>query len=238
MSNLNILILSAASRSVENNSEVYPACLMEENGTSLLEKIINNTKNIKNAEYTYAFLENDIKKFHLDKISNLLTPNSNCIRISEGCQGASCTALYSACQLNHDSELLILSANEIIDLDYKNFIDDFRKRDLDAGTITFKSVHPHYSYVRLNKGLVVEAAQRKPISQDATAGIFWFKSTRTFVNSAMKQILKGASTNDLYFIAPCFNELILEQLKIGVFNIDNSIYSPYKQKPTFTIMEK
>ncbi len=238
MSSINILILSAASRSTENSNEVYPTCLMEDEGTSLLEKIIDKTLNINNVIYSYAFLESDIKKFHLDKISNLLTPNSNCIKISEGCQGALCTALYSACQLKQDSELLIISANEIIDLDYKKFIDDFKKQKLDAGTVTFKSVHPHYSYVRLNKGMVVEAAQRKPISQNATAGIFWFKSTKRFISSAMKQILKGASTDGLYFIAPCFNELILEQCKIGVFNIDNALYSPYKQKPSFTIMDK
>ena len=39
--------------------------------------------------------------------------------------------------------------------------------------------------------MVVEAAQRKPISQDATAGIFWFKSTKVFIKSSMNQILKG-----------------------------------------------
>ena len=99
-------------------------------------------------------------------------------------------------------------------------------------------MHPHYSYVRLDGEMVVEAAQRKPISQNATAGIFWFKSTKTFIDSAMKQILKGASTDGLYFIAPCLNEIILEQLNVGVFNVDNNLYSPYKQKPTFTIMEK
>ena len=238
MSSINILLLSAASRSSFDDSEIYPTCLMEENVTSLLEKIIMQTSNIENAKYTYAFLDSDIKKFHLDKISNLLTPNSKCINISEGCQGALCTALYSACQLNQDSELLIISSNEIIDIDYNDFIDNFKKQNLDAGTVTFRSVHPHYSYVRLDGEMVVEAAQRKPISQNATAGIFWFKSTKTFIDSAMKQILKGASTDGLYFIAPCLNEIILEQLNVGVFNVDNNLYSPYKQKPTFTIKEK
>ena len=238
MPSINILILSAASRSPVNHEDTYPTCLMEENGISLLEKIVIKTSNIKDANYTYAFLESDIKKFHLDKISNLLTPNRECIKISDGCQGALCTALYSACQINQDAELLIISANEILDIDYKDFIDDFRKRKLDAGTVTFKSVHPHYSYVRLDGEMVVEAAQRKPISQDATAGIFWFKSTKVFIKSSMNQILKGASTDGLYFIAPCFNELILDQLKIGIYKVDNNLYSPYKQKPIFTVMEK
>ena len=49
---------------------------------------------------------------------------------------------------------------------------------------------------------------------------------------------KGASTDGLYFIAPCFNELILDQLKIGTYKVDNNLYSPYKQKPIFTVMEK
>ena len=58
MPSINILILSAASRSPVNHEDTYPTCLMEENGSSLLEKIIVKTSNIKDANYTYAFYFN------------------------------------------------------------------------------------------------------------------------------------------------------------------------------------
>ena len=44
MPSINILILSAASRSPVNHEDTYPTCLMEENGSSLLEK--NNNQDI------------------------------------------------------------------------------------------------------------------------------------------------------------------------------------------------
>ena len=34
--------------------------------------------------------------------------------------------------------------------------------------------------------------------------------------------------NDIFFICPVFNELILNQRKIGVFEIDTNLYFPVK----------
>jgi hypothetical protein len=115
MKKINILVLAAARRNDSVGDDLYPSCLEEFDGVSLLERIVTQTSQIADAHYAYSFLEDDINKFYLDKISSLLTPNSTSFRISSGCKGAACTALYSACQLEQESELLILSANELVD---------------------------------------------------------------------------------------------------------------------------
>ena len=137
--------------------------------------------------------------------------------------------LLAACQLPQQNGLLVVSANELVDLDLSVVVRDFQKRGLDGGTLTFRSIHPRYSYVRLNKdGLVIEAAQQKPISQHATAGVFWFKKTEDFVDAVKASIRKNAVVADKFFVAPTFNELILKQKRVGVFPLDVSKYRPVK----------
>lgn len=225
----NILILASGNFEVEDNTGSYPSFLTETNGKSLIEKIIDQTRSIENAQYYFTFLDKDVKKFHLDKIVELLVPGANVIIISEKTLGSGCSALYVASKFGSDEELLIISANEYIDVDFEKVLNVYRNNKLDAGTIIFESIHPRFSYVKINEsGLVIQAAQQNPISKDATAGLFWFYKSGDFVKHAKLMIKKDVKILDKFFIAPVFNELILSQKKVGVYKIESSKYHPLK----------
>jgi hypothetical protein len=227
--NISVLILAAGQAGFETHDGGYPLCLTEFDGLSLLERIVRNTSNIKGAKYAFALLIKETERFHLDKVAKLLAPSAVVIRTPESTQGSACTALLAASQLDPESELLIISANELVDVDFSEVVTDFRCRKLDGGLLVFRSVHPRYSYVRLNaERLVTMAAQQDPISHHATAGVFWFAKTREFTEAAMNLIRKNASVNGKFYVAPVFNELILRHGRIGVRDLEISKYSPLK----------
>jgi hypothetical protein len=226
---VNILVLAAGPVVFENHDGGYPLCLTEMGGTPLLERIIERTRDVISAQYVYTLLDDDVERFHLDQVAQLITPGASIIRVPTRTKGSACTALLAASGLNHDAELLIISANELVDIDLAAVLCDFRERKLDGGVITFKSVHPRYSYVRLNSdGLVSEATQQRPISQNATAGIFWFARTDEFIDGAKNLIRKNASSDGKFYVAPIYNELILKHKNIGAHSIDNTQYHPLK----------
>ena len=223
------MILASSKLNSNRTGPNYPLCLTEVDGKSILEHIVDKTASIKNSTYSFTFLEKEASKYHLEKIAAMLVSNQRSILVKELTQGSGCTALLASSQFNQEDELLIMSANEILDIDFKKTLDTFRERKLDAGTITFRSIHPRYSYVKLDeKGFVTEAAQQNPISLDATAGIFWYKKTKYFVDGAKSNIQKDAHVDSSFFIAPTFNEMILNQKKIGVKEIDIKKYTPLK----------
>lgn len=226
---INVLILAAGNVSLQPGEREYPLCLTEIGGVSVLERIVNNAQSIAHAQFAFAFLNTEAQRFHLEKIVALLAPGACCVRVPEQTQGSACTALLAACQLAQEAELLIISANELVDVDLGAIVREFRERGLDAGTLTFRSVHPRYSYVALSDdGLVIETAQRQPISPHATAGVFWFAKTHDFVEGAKNLIRKDAHVENSYFVAPTFNELVLKQKKIGVTPLPSEKYIPLK----------
>jgi hypothetical protein len=228
---INILVLASSKSHSKNTDKEFPLCLTEIRGFSLLERIVKNSANIADSQYSFTFLETEAVRFHLVKVASLLVPSARSTQVPEMSQGSACTALLAACQLDQAAELLIISANELVDIQLAEVIEEFRNRNLDAGTLTFRSIHPRYSYVRLNdEGLVIEAAQCDPISFFATAGIFWFAKTIYFVEGAKNLIRKDENVAGSYFIAPTFNQLILMQKKIGIKELDISKYLPLKNE--------
>lgn len=226
---ISILVLAAGSSAVDDVVQSYPLCLSEVGGVSLIERIVGNMRSIIDASYIFALLEKEVEYFHLDKVVALLAPDPRVVIVPATTRGSACTALLAASQINPDDELLIVSANELVDCDLSSVLMDFKSRGLHGGTIVFRSIHPRYSYVSLDEnGMVKQATQKNPISNHATAGIFWFKSAHDFVESAKENIRKNASISGNFYLAPTFNEMILKNRKIGIYRIENEKYFPLK----------
>ncbi|OGI18108.1 MAG: hypothetical protein A2287_07410 [Candidatus Melainabacteria bacterium RIFOXYA12_FULL_32_12] len=223
---MNILVLLAGnSTDFFNKGYLYPKYLTEIQGKPLVEYVINSYEKLKEANFIFTVLKEDSDRFHLNNVINLLIPNAKIVNVENVTKGAACTALLAVEHINNDEPLLIVNGDQILEVDFTQVINSFTQQDLAGGIITFDSVHPRWSYVRLgDDNLVIEAAEKRPISRHATAGVYYFKRGKDFVESAMDMIEKDASVNDLYYVCPSYNEMILKQHKIGTYNIDREQY--------------
>ena len=225
---MNILILAAGQDQV-TQEDGYPLCLAEFDSVPLIQRVADACIALEPQKLIVAFREEDVHKYHLDNILGLLSPQAKVLKIGAPTEGASCTALLAAQDIDADEELLIVNGNELLHADFKAIISSFRQRGLDAGAVVFPSIHPRYSYVRLDKNkLVVEASEKNPISNHATVGFYWFAKGNSFVRAAKNAIRKDARVNGRFYICPTFNELVLEHLRIGVYEIDSRSYKPLK----------
>jgi len=228
---LNILVpLAGESAFFENSNYIFPKPLAEVRGKPMIQGVIEDLGNIE-AEKRYVFIVNgsDCKQYHLDSVLKLLAGECSVqVRIDKQTAGAACSSLLAIDYINNDDALIISNADQCFDQNLNDYITRFQNRNLDAGVICFESVHPRWSYVATDKnGLVIEASEKRPISRDAVAGIFYFKHGRYFVDAAMKSITKGASVDGKFYIAPVLNELILDSKKIGIEHIDNNDYHTF-----------
>lgn len=225
---MRILILGAAS-SPAADAEGLPVWLTELHGEVLIERFVAACSGLQPNRLIFAVLAHDIRKYRIDSVIRLTSPDAVIVKIDHEAKGAVCTALLAMRHIGADDELLIMNSNEFISIDYREAVDQFRKRGLDAGVVVFPSVHPRYSYIRLDEdGLVVEAAEKNPISRYATAGFYWFRCGGDFISASFETIRKDASVDGLFYICPVFNELVLRQKKIGVMEIDRKFYHPLK----------
>ncbi len=219
----------------------YCKPLVEIHGKPLIEHAWNCLRPLKPEKFVFVVRKEDVLRSHLHRVLNLMDPNSTVVQAEGTTAGAACTAMLAIDHIQADAELIVTNGDQLFDCDLAAVVADFRARRLDAGTVVFDSVHPRWSFVRVGAdGFVTEAAEKRPISRQATAGFYYFRRGADFLRTATDMIRKDAQVNGLFYVCPTFNEMILSGAKIGVHAIARDAYSSlatpqnvdeYEQRP-------
>ncbi|WP_081687030.1 glycosyltransferase family 2 protein [Chitinilyticum litopenaei] len=231
---VNILIpLAGKSLFFPEDEYFYPLPLIEIHGKPIIELVVNNLRDLhKDSQFIFIVQREDCQRFHLDRTLSLITSNAKIIRSEGITKGAACSCLLAVDHINNEDELIIANGDQLFLSGIEEFIPTFRGAKADAGCVYFNSVLPRWSYLRLDGHTITEAVEKKPISRNAIAGLYYFKNGRDFVKASMNTIFKNASVNDSYYIAPTINELILDGKRTYATPIKNehyfTFYTPQK----------
>lgn len=213
----------------------FPKPLVEISGVPMIERVVDGLKPLDpDARFIFVIRRDDAAGFSLDRSLDIISEgHGTIVQLGAETQGSLCTCMMAIDEFNMDEALIISNGDQIIDADLRAIIADFQRKEVDAGVVTFDSVHPRWSYVSLDAdGYVLQAAEKRVISRNAVAGIYYFKTAATFVAAAKSCIESGASHQGLYYIAPALNEIILAGARVGSVEIPatgyHSFYSPAK----------
>ncbi|MGE0528720.1 MAG: glycosyltransferase family 2 protein [Bdellovibrionales bacterium] len=223
----NVVVPLAANLFFDSTEYFYPKPLIEVRGVPIIQHVIEGLKTLPSPrKFIFILNRNDDARFHLQDTLRLVAgPQSEVVLLEGQSQGAVCSILMAVSHLRAygSDPLVVANGDQVLHVELSQVVDDFKRRHLDAGVITFDSVHPRWSYVRLNsEGLIVEAAEKRPLSRHAVAGFYYFAEADQFTQMAMKSIEKGAAVNGQYYVAPVLNEYVLEDRRVGHYQIDNS----------------
>ena len=190
----------------------FPKPLIDVNGKPMIQVVVENLD--FDAEYIFVVRKEHLKKYEgLEKTLHRIT-NNNCkiVESDSLSEGAACTALLAKNLIDCDDDLLIANSDQVIEYSSANFKTLKTMTNVDGIVFTFNSVHPKWSFVKTNsRGIVSEVAEKLPISDIATCGIYWYKKGSDFVKYAERMIEKNIRVNNVFYIAPVYNELILDE---------------------------
>ena len=216
---LNVLIPMAGLGSrFKDAGYVFPKPLVEVDGKPMIQAVVESL-GVK-AKYTYIVQKEHYEKYNLSYLLNLITPECNIVQVDGVTEGAAVTCLLAKEYIDSESPLIMANSDQIVEWNSRQFIYDLMTKNADGGIATFKSTHPKWSYARVDdNGLVVEVAEKKPISDIATVGIYYWKHGSDFVKYAEQMIDKNIRTNNEFYVCPVFNEAILDNKRIFTSDI-------------------
>lgn len=216
---MNILIPMAGEGSrFKAAGYTFPKPLIEVMGKPMIQWVIESLKAQPNDNFIFIVKKEHYYKYNLkDVFSVLLTNKFSIVCVDETTEGAACTTLLAKNYIDNDVPLLIANSDQYAPINEINFYPFSHKPD---GIIyTFESVHPKWSFVRRSGGRVVEVAEKKPISNEATCGIYWWQYGSDYVRYAEQMIAKNIRTNNEFYVCPVFNEAIADKrfiMSLGV----------------------
>jgi dTDP-glucose pyrophosphorylase len=222
-----LALMAGSDARFEEAGYPFPKNLVEIEGLPLVEHVVRNTTSLAElgARFVFVIRRDEDLRHHTAAVLRLLSPAATVLSVPSLTGGAACTALLAIEHIDNDEPLLITNGDQVLDADLSAIVRGFQAKNLDGGIVVFRSTHPRWSYVRCNPdGFVEEAAEKHPISNLATAGIYYFARGREFVRAAMESIKKDAHVNNAFYVCPCYNELVLAGAKIGVHEIVKDAY--------------
>lgn len=226
-----IIPLAGSSEIFQKAGFPYPKPLIEIKGKPMIEWVIERTKSIKIPnQIIFIIKEEDAIKFHLDNTLKLLDSYCEIVKIKKDTKGALCSVLMSVDKIENDDAILILNSDQIINADLSEINEHWLEKQSDVGVVTFKSVHPRWSYALSEADNIIQTEEKNPISKMAIAGYYYFNSAKLFFECAFQTIINDVQNDGMFFISPVINEFILRNKKVNFFHIDNqnyhSFYSP------------
>jgi dTDP-glucose pyrophosphorylase len=179
------------------------------------------------ARYIYVVKAEHNEKYNLSELLPAMTPALEVIvlEVDGTTEGAATSVLVAKEYINNDDLLVISNCDQIVEWVPNDFLKDAGEgRGLDGSITVFTAEGDRWSYAKTNeKGFVTEVAEKKQISNQATAGIYYWRYGSDFVKYAEQMIKKDIRVNGEFYVAPVYNEALLDKKVIGTYPVDKMI---------------
>lgn len=217
---MNVLIpMAGAGSRFANAGYTFPKPLIEVNGKPMIQVVVENLN--VDAHFIFLVQKEHYEKYNLKQLLNLIAPGCDIIQVDGLTEGAACTTLLAKDLINTEEPLLMANSDQFVEWNSNECLYAFTADSIDGGIVTFKATHPKWSFAKVgDDGLVSEVAEKNPISDNATVGIYYWKKGSDYVKYAEQMIEKNIRTNNEFYVCPVFNEAIGDNKKIRVKNID------------------
>lgn len=134
-------------------------------------------------------------------------------------QGAACTVLTAEGYVD-DEPLLIANADQWLDWSPEHFVDFVQRDGCDGAIVTFRASGPKWSYAYVREdGTIAAVAEKVPISHEGTTGVYYWKRASACFASIRRMMEKNLRVNDEFYLAPSFNEMIVDGARIVAYPV-------------------
>jgi len=212
MVNVLVPMAGAGSRFVKAGFAL-PKPLVSVGGVPMGKVVVDNLKNwgLQNARFVFIIQTKHAEAFDLDRYCRDWGGPSSVIVKTDGLTaGALCTCLLAVDFIDSKSPLLVANCDQYLDGHFPAF-PNLISKDSKSGIVLTMRVpgkDRKWSYARTEGDQIVEVAEKKPISDLATVGVYGFSEGSGFVQAAKDMILADDRTNGEFYVAPIYNRLL------------------------------
>lgn len=197
-----------------------PKPLIPIHGVPMIRLVIENVRPSCDHRFIFICQNEHVRSFSLKDQLNKWAHDCKIVELQGLTQGAACTVLTAASDINNDDQLMIVNSDQYVDAQIDEYLDVAERSNLDGLIMTMTASDPKWSFVEADSnGFVRRVVEKEVISDRATVGIYHFKHGRDFVREANAMIAKDIRVNNEFYVAPVYNEMIAKAANIGFFDI-------------------
>ena len=216
---MNVLIpMAGAGSRFAEAGYTFPKPLIEVGNKPMIQVVVDNL-NI-DAHHIFIVQKEHYDQYNLETVLNLIKPDCTIVQVEGVTEGAACTTMLAREYINNESPLVIANSDQFVEWNSNEVLYAFSTEGVGGGILTFESTHPKWSYARTdNDGWVDKVAEKDPISNNATVGVYYYARGCDYVSSVDSMIAKDIRTNNEFYVCPAYNEFIGTGGKVRIKNV-------------------
>lgn len=192
------------------------------NGKPMIQRVIENLNFEFDSQFKTIILcqKSDFERYDFSIFREIVGhDNIEIIQVDGITEGAACTLLLAKEFIDSDVPMLSFNTDQMIDYDVDGTF--FKMQNFDGGIPCFWGDSTDWSYAKTDEvGHVTEVAEKKVISNDATAGYYYWSKGSDFVKYAEQMIAANDRVNNEFYVAPVYNYAIRDGKKICITHVD------------------
>lgn len=202
-----------------------PKPLIPVHGRAMIDLVIANLTPQRPHRFVFLVLAEHLERYGLGDHLQGLAPGSTVLSVDQVTEGAACTVLLAR---DHIAEgpLMIANTDQWVDVAIEDYL--VAGDAYDGFIMTMTASDPKWSYARYDRDRrVTEVVEKEVVSDEATVGIYNFRSGRDFVRGADRMIEQNLRVNGEFYVAPVYNTLIQQGAHVGIFNVGAELAGMY-----------
>lgn len=204
----------------------FPKPLIDVEGVPMIQKVVDNLNHF-DADFIFLVQKEHLEKYNLETLLSTITNGrADIVVVDELTEGAACTALLAKDYINSSEDLIIANSDQIMQYSPENFkllyqMGHSYSHGCSDFIWTFNATNPKWSFAKVSSyGNITEVAEKNPISNVATCGVYYWDQGSAFVSCAEEMIEREIRVNGEFYICPVYNIAIARGRKVWPFYVD------------------
>jgi len=197
-----------------------PKPLIPIHSKPMIEVVANNVRPLRPHRFVFLALQEHLDNTNMVEVLRRIAPGCVIIPVVTVTEGAACTVLLAKNIINSDDPLMLANSDQWVDIDINDYLAVMDSQQADGLIMTMWANDPKWSYIRFSDaGEICEVVEKQVVSNEATVGIYNYRRGADFVRAAEAMITKNLRVNNEFYVAPAYNGMLAEGLKIIFYNV-------------------
>lgn len=189
-------------------------------GVPMIRLVIDNLRPACAHKFIFICQARHVAAYGLEEKLNDWAPGCEIVEIDGLTEGAACTVYAAREVIDASLPVMIANSDQFVDMDINAYLQAMNNAAVDGLIMTMKACDPKWSFVGFDaQGLINRVVEKEVISDEATVGIYNFRSGAQLITAIESMVAKNLRVNNEFYIAPAYNEMIGQGARIVHYSI-------------------
>jgi len=211
-----ILVVPMAGRGSRMERADIPKPLLPVAGRTMVDWALRSVRSIPRSRIVFVALREHEQAHGVSARLRHLEPSCDVVLLDRVTEGQLCTVLAAREFIDRDEDVLVASADTLVE---QNLASDLLARAPNmSGMLSVIDVPgERWSFAKTDGTTrVVEVAEKKRISNNASTGIYWFASGRELISFGDKMVSDDDRTRGEFYVMPLYARYLAAGLRVDV----------------------